>query len=139
MKICPKCDSQNANTAPVCKNCGANLNETPTVEDPSPIEEKPPYHLNLCILFLILSFGISSCKTFLPINFDPLDKTDPLFIIYLCMIAFGILFLVLSFRCLKGVLKKRPVPGKGIFLIMCTILVSILIVFDIFSTLLLLI
>lgn len=34
MKICPKCDAQNANNAPVCKHCGANLNEIPEANEP---------------------------------------------------------------------------------------------------------
>ena len=59
MKICPKCDAQNANNAPVCKNCGANLNETPDVKPAEYAEEKPPYHLGLALLFFFGALGLS--------------------------------------------------------------------------------
>ena len=67
MKISPKCDAQNANNAPVCKHCGANLNEIPEANEPGIPDDKPPYHLGLV--------------------------------------------------CMKGLLKTKPLPGKGIFMI----------------------
>ena len=76
MKICPKCDAQNANTAPVCKHCGANLNETPEIEDATVQDEKPPYHIGLsvfvfisvvtCVLGFVCLKGIFRKKKSLP-------------------------------------------------------------------------
>lgn len=133
MKICPKCDAQNSNNAPVCKNCGANLNETPDVE-PSEYEiEKPPYRLGLALLFFFLSFIVSTVKVLVPENIDYPDYSEPWVYLYYAAIVAGVVFLILGFLCMRGLLKAKPIPGKGIFVIMVSIIVSFLVLMDVFS------
>ncbi len=133
MKICPKCDAQNANNAPVCKNCGANLNVTPDVKPAEYAEEKPTYHLGLALLFFFLSFIVSSVKMLIPENIDYPDYSEPWVYLYYAAIVAGVVFLILGFVCMRGLLKAKPIPGKGIFVIMVSIIVSCLILMDVFS------
>ena len=133
MKICPKCDAQNANHAPVCKHCGANLNEIPEANEPEIPDDKPPYHLGLALLFFFLSFAISSVKALIPENIDYPDYSKPYIYLYYGAMILGIVFLVLGFVCMKGLLKTKPLPGKGIFMIMIAVIVSFLIFFDVVS------
>lgn len=127
MKICPKCNAQNGNTAPVCKHCGANLNETPDVEISSEPEEKTPYNLNLSILFLALSFAVSTIKML----FKDAETEVIYPAAYFICVGLGIVFLILGLFCMRGLLKAKPVPGKGIFVIMMAIVVITLLIFDI--------
>ena len=133
MKICPKCDAQNANNAPVCKHCGANLNETPEVELTEIDTEEPKYHLGLALFFLFLSFAISSVKALIPVNLDYPDTSDPLLYLYYGAFALGVIFLILAVICCRGVLKAKPLPGKAIFVIMGFFVCAGLILMDIIS------
>ena len=129
MKICPKCNAQNGNTAPVCKHCGENLNETPDVEISSEPEEKTPYNLNLSILFLALSFAVSTIKML----FKDAETEVVFPAAYFICVVLGIVFLIAGLFCMRGLLKTKPIPGKGIFVIMISIIVSFLVLMDVFS------
>ena len=133
MKICPKCDAQNANNAPVCKHCGANLNETPEVQLKEVDKEEPPYRLGLALFFLYLSFVVSSEKVLLPVDVDYPNMSEPFIYLYYAAFALGIFFLVLALICSRGLLKAKPLPGKGIFVIMGTVVCGGLIFMDIIS------
>ena len=134
MKICPKCDSQNANNAPTCKYCGANLNETPEIEEKViDDEDKPPYHLGLSLFFLFLAFAFSSVKALIPVDLDYPDWSHPYIWLYYSALALGVLFLILAIVCARGLLKAKPLPGKGIFVIMGTVVCGGLILIDLIS------
>ena len=134
MKICPKCDAQNANNAPVCKHCGANLNETPEIEEAKLADDDTPtYHLNLSLLFLFLSFAFSSVKALIPCNVDYPEWSEPYIYLYYGAYALGVIFLITAIICARGLLKAKPFPGKGIFVIMGVVVCTGLILMDTIS------
>ena len=137
MKICPKCDAQNSNTAPVCKNCGANLNETPTIEDAVVKDEKPPYNLGLSLFLFIVSFVASASKYALDLDMEYLDISEPQHIIYFIMVIISVVTCVFGFVCLKGVFKiKQSLPGIGILAILVGVVCAVLVFLDILSIIL---
>lgn len=134
MKICPKCDAQNANTAPVCKHCGANLNETPEIEDATVQDEKPPYHIGLSVFFFILSFLASASKYALDLDMENIDISQPRHLIYFIAVFISVVTCVLGFVCLKGIFrKKKSLPGLGILAILMSVVCAALVIMDLLS------
>lgn len=139
MKICPKCDAQNPNTAPVCKNCGANLNETPTIDDAVVKDEKPPYHLKLALFLFIVSFIASASKYALDLDMEYLDISEPRHLIYFIAVIISVVSCVFGFVCLKGIFKKKTnLPGIGILDILVGVVCAVLVFMDILSIILML-
>ncbi len=137
MKICPKCDAQNANTVPVCKNCGANLNDTPQIEDSVIKEEKPPYHIKLSVFFFIVSFISSSVKIALDIDMEYIDISQPRHLLYFVALFISVVTCVLGFLCLRGIFKKKKsLPGIGILAILMSVVCAVLVIMDLLSIIL---
>lgn len=137
MKICPKCDAQNANTAPVCKSCGANLNETPTVDDAVVKDEKPPYHLKLSLFLFIVSFIASASKYALDLDMEYIDLSETKHLLYVIAVIISIITCVFGFVCLKGIFnKKKNLPGIGILAILVGVVCAVLVIMDILSIIL---
>ena len=141
MKICPKCDAQNANSAPVCKHCGANLNETAVIDEAVIVQEKPPYNLNLALLFALLSFvslvipvwfPVDDAEAFMGMDLSPYIPVDNL-IIQIVFSCVALVFLVISAIFLRGIFKKKPAPGKGIFIFMILIVCGMLLFLNLIS------
>ena len=133
MKICPKCDAQNPNTAPVCKHCGANLNETPQIDDATVKEEKPPYHVKWALFLFILSFLASASKFILDIDMEEFDISQPRHMLYFVAVFVSIITCVLGFLCLKGIFGKKNLSGVALLAILVGVVCALLVIMDILS------
>ena len=132
MKICPKCNNQNANTAAVCKSCGASLNEVPDVDSALvEVEEKSKKPV-LAFLCGLVSFICGSAKEFLPISSEETTTITP-YILYFSAFAVSLLFLVICALLLRGIFKNRPVPAIGMAALLLGIVCLVLIALDIMS------
>ena len=131
MKICPKCDNQNANTAAVCKSCGASLNDVPDLENAVVELEKKDRKPVLAFVFALLSFIFAASKELLPI-----DAEEPMvshFILYFIACALSITCLVLAFLSLRGIFSKRPIPAIGLAAVLLSIVCVVMVGLDLLS------
>lgn len=133
MKNCPKCNAPNANTASTCKHCGADLNAKPEVEQAVLAEEKPTYHIGLAFLFLAISFIGSAVKMLFSLDINSIAFKMSNYTVYFICVAIGVIFLIPGLYCMRGLFKKKPLPGKAIFLIMFASMCIILIFLDLIS------
>ena len=132
MKICPKCDNQNANNAAVCKVCGASLNEVPDVEV-TPDVDRDTSRFTYAALFGALSFIFGFGKDLFALDPEMDGYHLYNFYIYFAGFVLSIVFAILCIIFLRGLFKMRPVPGKGIVALFLAFFCCILIFLDFFG------
>ncbi|MBP5294458.1 MAG: hypothetical protein J6Y95_01915 [Lachnospiraceae bacterium] len=131
MKICPKCDNQNANNAAVCKSCGASLNDVPDLENAVVELEQKDKRPALAFLFALLSFVSAASKELLPIDAE--EPAVSHFILYFIACAAAVAFLVFAFLFLRGIFKKRPIPTIGLAAVLLSIVCVVMVGLDLLS------
>ncbi|MBO4474591.1 MAG: hypothetical protein J5750_06750 [Clostridiales bacterium] len=131
MKICPKCDSQNANNAAVCKNCGASLNDVPDLSDVVADVEQKSRKPAVAFLCALVSFAASASKGLLPLESE--DVTSTHYILYFIGCAVSIIFLVFCALLLRGIFKKKSIPAIGLAAVLLGIVCLIMVILDVLS------
>ncbi|MBO4928597.1 MAG: hypothetical protein J5379_10185 [Clostridiales bacterium] len=133
MKICPKCNHQNANTASICKNCGENLNTTSTIEEVKDTEPEKTARPRISLLFALLSFAAGTCKEAIPAAMEEGGGTPLMYCAYFACFILSVLLLVLSIIKLRGIFKEPPVPTSGFAAMLLIVLCIVLIFLDVLS------
>ncbi len=131
MKICPKCNAQNANNAPVCKSCGSNLNEAVVTDKLAEYDDSRPYHILPAFLLSLAAVIIGGLKLLLSLNPEQDGYKLSNYYLYFIAVGLSLVMTIVAAILLRGLLKKRPVPMAGILTLMLVIASFAILVFDI--------